>query len=662
MPPRLNGSLTLQDRLGTAKRKDYPQYRERYPEGVELKPGTKIHDKLAAMILTRATDSHTAISQRFSTWNDIDKTLTTYIDLSASDTKTQTINTKRAEKRPISIVFPNSYAILETMLSYMVMAFFQDPIFRYVGNNPESVIGAMLMERVIQQQCEYSKVPLALHTMFRDNFAYGIGIAAPTWKVTTGKKPIVRPVTVPGALGGMTQAGREIEWIDATLHEGNALINIDPYLYLPDPSVAVNNVQDGEFVGWLNSTNLMNLLSEEQNDDDLFNVNYLRHVETGQSSLLQADNSRRTQKTGVNKRDSVSNTYKTTIDTITLYVKLIPRDWNLGDSDYPEVWLFELAADSIIVRARELGDAQGKFPIVVSASESDGYSATPISRLEVLNGLQDILNWLFNSHIANVRKALNDMFIVDPGIVNINDLKDPEPGKLIRTRRPHWGQGVQHAIQQFQVHDVTRGNMADSQIISQLMQSLSGTDNPMMGNLRQGGPERLTGAEFQGTMAGAVSRLERVARLTSYQALQDMAMMFASNVQQFMDEDAYIQTVGSWPEKLSENFGVGPTDPISVSPFDLIIDYNVRPRDGSIPGGNFSQAWIQLYQILGNSPELAQRFDMVRIFKHIAVNLGAKNVDRFERQEVPQVAAQPDQQVAAQVQQGNLAPTQEVLG
>jgi hypothetical protein len=90
---------------------------------------------------------------------------------------------------------------------------------------------------------------------------------------------------------------------------------------------------------------------------------------------------------------------------------------------------------------------------------------------------------------------------------------------------------------------------------------------------------------------------------------------------------------------------------------DLDINYRVQVRDGSVPGGNYSQAWTQLFQILGSSPELAQHFDVVRIFMHIARNLGAKNVNDFVRKGAGiQPKIMPDQEVQQGVQAGNLIP------
>ena len=112
----------------------------------------------------------------------IDKVLTAYI---RTDDKEKEIK-KKDDRKPVSIIFPYSYAMMETMLSYLVGAFFQDPIFMYEGNSPEDTVGAALLELVVQQHCIKNKVFLPIHTMFRDGLSYGIGAVSPEWVVKTG--------------------------------------------------------------------------------------------------------------------------------------------------------------------------------------------------------------------------------------------------------------------------------------------------------------------------------------------------------------------------------------------------------------------------------------------------------------------------------------------
>ena len=636
---------------------DSREYDYEYPEGLDFKPGSPLHKKIIARVLDNARQSKNTMEKQYDSWNLIDEKLTAFTPTSDKEKEVKA----KDRRKPISIVVPYSFAILETMMSYLVSAFLQEPIFRYEGSSPEDIVGAILLEKKVNLDCNRTKVPLALHTMFRDAGAYGVGITAPDWTVKRGSRTKKKTLNdgYYDYFGEFQNTGQrfERESVETVLFEGNALRNIDPYRYLPDPNAPVHDPQRGEFVGWLDETNLMDLLETELTDQDFFNVRYLHHVQNKRSSIYGADNSRRMEKVGGSFRDQNGSLTKP-IDLINMYMKLIPSRWNLGDSDYPEKWLFTVASDCVVVRAKPLGLDHNMFPVTVCAPDFDGYSPIAVGRSELVQGMQEVLDWLFNSHIANVRKAINDMIIVDPYLVNINDMKDPQPGKLIRLRRPAWGRGVDKVAQQLNVTDITQMNIQDAMLVMKYMQQIFGTDNPMMGSLREGGPDRLTAKEFQGTAAGAVSRLERVAKVIGLQAMQDLGYMFAYHTQQLMTEEVWVNSAGRWPEDLMAELNPQ-KGRVKISPYDLLIDYDLMIRDGSIPGGNFSETWIQMFKIIMENPALTQKFDIMRIFKHIARNTGAKNVEEFEvKGQVPPVNAQvmPDEQVAQQAQAGNLVP------
>ena len=136
--------------------------------------------------------------------------------------------------------------------------------------------------------------------------------------------------------------------------------------------------------------------------------------------------------------------------------------------------------------------------------------------------------------------------------------------------------------------------------------------------------------------------------------MQDIGYMFASHTQQMMSEERYVDYTGRWQQTLIEEYGVNLTKNrgrMKVTPFDILVDYDMKVRDGSIPGDNYSEVWLRMFDALGKYPELAQEFDIVRIFKHIARNSGSKNPDDFVR-----IKVLPDEQVTQQAQQGNLVP------
>jgi len=612
-----------------------------YPYELNLKPGSKLHSKIKDEVLKRARESSDLISNRIESWNESERVMTAYIDLSDEEKKIKSADSRK----PVSIVFPYTYVIIETILTYLTMAFLNDPIFRYKGRSPEDTLGTIMLEKLIQNQCSFFKVPLALHTFLRDSLVYGIGAGAPVWEKKTG---MVVKEDKTGFMSYFKGHGNKV-YEEEVIYEGNKLENVDPYLYLPDSRVPSHKLQDGEYVGWIHPTSRITLLRDEKLENDIFNAKYLKGVQRKRNSIYTVGESIRNKKTGMNNYRYLNDSVSNPIDVIYMYVDLIPKEWELGKSENPEKWLFGLANDEIVIKAKKLGLAHGMYPIVTISPDYDGYSVLPLAKTEVLYGLQGVLDFLFNTHIENVRKSINDMLIVDPYLINIGDLKDPQAGKLIRMRRPAWGKGVKDAVQQLRVDDITRSNIADTSTIVQWMQKVGGADESMMGALRQGGPERLTGQEFQGTRSGAIGRLERLAKVISMQGFHDLGYMFASHTQQLASQETYVDTIGRWQEDLEPIYGSAPR--MKVTPWDLLINFDLDIKDGSIPDGD-SKAWIRLYDILAKNPAVGGKFNMVKVFEHIAQIMGAKNVQDFKINP----KAMPDEMVRGEVQKGNVVP------
>jgi hypothetical protein len=627
-----------------------------YPDDLDIRPGQKTHEDLKTLVLKKARGSQEVLKRRFSGWNEIDKTLTAYIESDASE---EDVNDEDYRK-PTTMVVPVSYATIETLLTYMTAAFLEEPIFRYDGVGPEDVLGAILMEIVIAQQCRRAKVALELHTMWRDSFAYGFGAAHVGYENRTAFRTIRRPETEFSMLANAeVSTGRIVTTREQrVVFSGSTLTAIDPYMCLPDPDVPIHDVQKGEFFGWIERTNLMTLLSlERDNPDDYFNCRYLKQV-SGTSIYNQKASSAREERIG-GTVDTDSLDITRPVDVIHMYVKLIPKEYGLGDSEYPEKWLVSVAGDSVVIKAKQLGLDHDQFPVVVMSPDYDGHSITPISRLETVYELQKTIDWLFRSHIANVRKSINDMLVVDPQLVNIFDLKNPKPGKLIRLRRQAWGRGVKDAVMQLGVADVTKGHIQDASYITQIIRETTGAVDSISG-IRRHTSERVSAAEATQTSRGALSRLEKAAKIASIQAHYDIAWQMAFNTRQLMESETYAKIIGDWGTVLANDFGMpGVRGRIAVSPSSLDIDFDVIPHDGTIPHSGDPQMWIQLFQVIANNPLLAQELDLVRIFKYGARMAGAKNLDDFVRkgQGVQQnISVVPDEQVMQQVQAGNLQP------
>jgi hypothetical protein len=628
---------------GNIRDKDF---KYRYPIGMNLKPGSDLHEKIKDAILIRARESRSAMSARYDSWQQIDKTLTAFIPLDEYEDALQA----KDERKPVSIVVPLSYAALETILSYQVAAFLESPIFRYTGmGGSEDVLGAMLMEKLIDQQANRSLMGLQLHTMLRDSSAYGFGVCTPMWTQRTGWKRQRRQQGFNSLTGEFVSTGMDVVRERAIVYEGNELYSIDPYNYLPDVNCAIQDVQRSEYVGWIRSDSRMNLLRQEITDPVIFfNGKYLEFI--GGKSVLTTEEASVRDRYGVSQGSPFNAMTTHKIDVIYMYVDLIPKEWGIGLHTNAEKWMFALAGDEVVIAASPLDLDHGMFPVVVCSPEFDGYSVSPISRVEMSYGLQKAIDFEFNSRLANVRKSLNDMFVLDPQRVNINDVRNPGPGKIIRLRKQAWGSGVQGALEQLKVLDVTSNNFADASHITSILDRVMGSESSIQGGIQRHG-ERITATEFQGYRGAALTRLERAAKVAALQAINPLGMMVASHTQQFMTQEQYVAIAGEYEEELRAEFG--DQSHVLVGPLDIAVSYDLRMHDGSLPSAGDPNAWNMMFQTIASNPQLASYFDVVRIFQHWARLAGAKDLSRFVNQKA---RVMQDEAVRQQVQAGNLVP------
>jgi hypothetical protein len=540
--PFYNQQLSVQDKF------DYD-----YPDGLDLSPESELHSTIVQNVMFHAHESHNKISERFDSWNQITKNMTAYIPADLKDNKGDNIS-----KTPV--IIPMSYATSETIITYLMTAFLNDPILAYSGTGPEDDPGAAVLERVIHHHNTKFKMGLALNTMWKDAIQYGIGPAACVWETVTGRRDgIIQPV-----------------------YEGNKLVPISPFMYLPDPNIEASDIQEGQAWGWIERTSAINLLEEEQFDEDMFNAKYTKGLDGTSVFVPALEGDRKFQQMAA--ASSLRPMY-----VVNMYLNIIPKDWNLGDSEYPEKWFFRIAGDKILLKAEPMERRHNKFPGVCAAPDTDGYTPTPVSQLEIIYGLQTTMDFMFSSHVANVRKAVNDMLIVDPSLVNLNDLRNPTPGKLVRLRRRAWGKAgmVKEAVAQLQVNDITRGNIADSSFIIDILQRVSAASDNLQGIMRSSG-ERRSATESRTARQGALSRIEKVAKILSMQTMQPIAEIFAEHAIELSSQDVTVRMTGRFMEDLAKEYGVenlSGDDRVTISPHDLDVNYEIMAHDGAMPGG-----------------------------------------------------------------------------
>lgn len=644
MPPVISGQYGNSSSSLSLKDHSYS-----YPDGMDLKPGNKFHDKLRDRMLERARESRRVMSMRYPVWNKTEETLSLYIHVSEEDRAAKGID----ENKPTSIIVPHSFAIMDTLLTSMVMTFLDtDTVFKYSPTGPEDFVGVELLQQTVADNFIRAKVGLNMRTMWRDGFWAGIGVAIPTWEVRKGTRTSIKKDPIRDFWQRITGTKKSRTKSETTLFEGNKLLNVLPYSYLPDTNA--HDPQKAEFHSYVERDNLPNLLSEEANSDgDMFNVKYLEG-RAGRSSLFYEETrGRGNSDQGIQRLNET--VYTTPVDTLTMMVNIVPSQWDMGGLKAPEKWIFKLAADSVIIQAKKLNLDHGQYPIVRFMPDTDGYGITPMSRIELVAGLQEYLNFKVNSQIQNVRKSLHNMFIVNPNKVNMKDVENPGPGKLIRLKPNAFEADVNTVIAQLQVQDITARNIEDAMVIAGLMKETSGAVDQVQGVLRHTS-ERVSATQAHETRSSALSRLQMLAKLASMQAHQDIAMMFAAHQQQLMSEPMKAKLTGRLGEVLQKEYG---HSFVEITPEELVVAFDVIPHDGTSSSDEYNQSWKDILQMIMKDPAVAQMYDIdgKRVFQHVARIHGAKDIQDFLVQGGNvQGQVMPPEQLDNERQAGNVIP------
>jgi len=623
------------------------------------------------MLMEKAHVSSAIVKRAQPEWKKIAHNMEAFVPLDDAESLTKA----KDYRRPVRLVIPLSYATAEAVKTTLTGIFLKNPIHPIKGRGPEDQYGALLLERLLQAQSVWFKEFLAWHTIWQDSLTFGIGIGEPVWERKYVRRMedvevdiLLRTLREETGASLGEKEGDIIRFLtDELLYEGQRLRPIDPFNWLPDPNVSPNDLQDSEHMGYIWHWNAMDLLSDElEPDSDYFNGIFARmqaDAGLGKSTLAGDTDTGRGKRYDLdNIRDQVRVPHSTRLDMLQQYVKLIPSEWGLSNSNVPEIWNFCIVGDRVIVKCHRSKYAHGMFPCICVAPTTNGHDVLPVSMIATTFGLQEAVDFYMSSHVANVRKALNDMFIVDTSAVEWEDLLDPGPGKLIRLKSHIAGGGnIDQYIKQFNVVDVTSNHSADAAAIMGMVKETLGTTDITQGNL-EGLPDRPTASLGGAAMNRAMSRLTMVAQKMGMQGMYDVGLMGAFNTQQFMSQTTMVETIGRYDTLLKKIHKGASSVPATIQ--NINVAFDVIPLDGSMPGTENVEAHTAILQTLLQVPGVGERIAAGMDIPRFAANwmrmTGATNALEFfqtggsDGTAPPQVL--PDEEVAAQAQAGNIVP------
>lgn len=622
---------------------------------VDLSPGTPEHARVLKYVKDRLERSERAMSDFYARWRVNERKLQAYVTLSEYERVLDSMNKRGKPPKIVSLVMPYAHAVVQTTVTYLIHTFCgRQPIFQVSSYDGARAEAARKLEKLLQYNADHTKLILQIYNMLMNAEVYQVGVLKVSWQDERRARTRMQPVQTYD-LGGFVSGTQMIPTrIEELVYSGNVVESIDPFLFFPDPSVPMTEVSRyGEFVFWRSfKSRIWGKMQEAQG--------VLRNIDAVPSTMPQnfseSDSDRAARHLGSaiagSRVDTETDSTVRMIQFDEGTVDLIPNQLGLGESNTPERWLFTIGNKEIILRAEPLEADHGFHPVAVIEPNALGQSFGSISTVDVVGPVQDHISWLVNSHMQNVRGAINNRLVVNPHYIEMADLrKDPSDADsgdnsfIVRMKQSAWGQDPKNGIFQLQVADVTQNNLKNIDLMIRMGHMFAGINDNLMGLQDSSGRKTATEVRVAGE-AGA-SRLAAKARLCSAQGLSDLPQMMGINLQQRLDVGFYQRVLGN-------------SDPSMViaNAESISGDFAYPINDGTLPLDRalLLNVWKEILMAVAQDQELRATYSLPKIFSYVADLGGASNIDTFK------VQMMPGDQMQQMAGAGQLVPTSALAG
>jgi hypothetical protein len=590
-------------------------------------------------------------------WRKSEETMMAYIPTSAADNRRNAAR-ETGDPQVTTMVLPYSYAVTmaaHTYFSSVMLA--RTPVHQFTGRHGEAQNQVNAVEAILSYQVGFGGAVVPYYSWLYDAGRYGFGITKTCWEkqvrqvaTLVEEAPPADAVDAQAALLGYSsnpdEPKRSLKIEDVEIYEGNKVVNVSPFDFMQDPRVSLQDFQKGEFCVHVINSLGWNAVLEKKNQGFYMNLERVKTTSgSGQRRTYNGDVSRpRPQDYKFDGFDGPdAPKHPTALELYEVYVHMIPSEFGLGDRDKPELWCFTITQDlSIVIGATPFGYYHCQFPFDMLKIDPDPYTLGARGFPKQLEGVQNTMDWLINTHYYNIRAALQNLFLIDPTRVNLTDLEDPLPGGIIRIRQEAAGQDVRTAIHQIPINDVTKQHLGEIPVMQAIGERIVGVNDSILGAMDNNG--RKTATEVRTSTGFGVNRLKTVTEFMSAQGMGPHASKMLQNTQQFYSGQKKFRIAG---DTLVEGGKFLMVDRQTIAGF-----YDFVHIDGALPVDRMAEAKMiqELVMQLASMPQLAMTYDIGRMIAYAMSRAGMKNVYQFR------VDVRPDQLIAAQLTAGELEP------
>ncbi len=619
-------------------------------EHIDLPVDGDLHKKILKEVIDRRRYSARKMNDYHRRWDEQDEVVRAYVPETETTSKQKNAKRFKREFDYISLELPYSFAIIMTAHTYWSSVFLsRDPVYQFTGRHGEPQNKIMAVEAIMDYQLKVGTQLPVLYNWLYDMAKYGLGIVGNYWEredITVSRIVEQEKKVLGISIGGKTEKVR----VEETLvgYEGNKLYNVRPYDFFPDPRVPIFEFQEGEYCGRDTVASYLSLKEE-----GYINIAeaQVRNKAKGGSGMITTDTTGTPHKEEAVKPDEEQGPGVSTSNIHEMVIRIVPSVWKINNSKKVEMWVFTLSNENTVIGARPLGLYHNKFPYSIIEYGMGASEFVKLSMIDVIKPLTDSLSWLFNVHFFNVRKALNDVRVVDPSRITMSDVLRPGAGGVIKLKPAAYGTDPKTALYQLEVNDVTANHLRDSAFVETMIQRVTGVVDNIMGMVNTSG--RKTATEVRTSTGFSTNRLKTPAEYASAVGWSPMTAIMLQNTQQLYDEEKMFRIAGTLVSDGSQpGQEPGGATGIKVDPDTLSGFYDFVPVDGTLPVDRLAQAnlWKELLVQLASVPALALEWDVGGMMAHVMKMSGERNIDRFR------LNLQPDERLQRAAELGNVVP------
>jgi hypothetical protein len=593
------------------------------------------HKKWITMLDQRLKLAERAQTHKHAAWRRAEDRILTYVPETEADGARREARENDGQQSYTTMQLPYSFALLMAAHTYWTSVFFaRDPVHQFAGLHGEAENQVQAVESLMAYQVEQGDMLGPYYIWLYDAGKYGAGILGHYWADEF--------VHVSDLVEGEEGSEPVIETRSIRSYSGNRVYNVSPYDFYPDPRVTAGNFQKGEFCAVRRRVSWSQIKARER-QGYYTNIERLTPSHAVQerpqdeaSSQLERPEHFVMDETG-EKRPAVVDLYE-------VYVEIIPSEWGIANINLPQKWVFTLTRDkTLVIGAQPFSALSGRFPFDVMEPEVEAYGSWNRGIPEMIEPIQNTMDWLLNSHFYNVRAVLNNLFLADPTKIVMKDLRSTQAGGVIRLKPEAYGSDIRSFFQQVPMADVTQSHVNDLTTMLQIGERMTGINDQILGVLAGGG--RKTATEIRTSTGFGVNRLKTTTEYMSATSFAPHARSLLQNSQQYYDGEMKLRIVGDMANQAGPMF-------MDVTPELIAGNYGLVPVDGTLPVDRFAQAtlWKDMFATIQRMPQIMQQYDLGKIFAWVGSLAGLKNINQFKIQVVP------DDQLQRQADAGNIVP------